>query len=112
LSLSSNIPFFGVGWEGVPNTNHGLYQATTGPAQGTWKKDGIFDFDDLQNNYIGTYLRFWDAEAAAPWLYNPDTQIMMSYDDAESLGLKDSYVESFVCYKQQSCGYNDLAVER
>src|SRR5262249_6269856 len=38
------VPFFGYGWEGVSNVNHGLYQATTGPAQGTWQKDGVFDF--------------------------------------------------------------------
>src|SRR5262249_13100475 len=86
------VPFFGVGWEGVPNTNHGLYQTATGPAQGTWKKDGVFDYDDLQSNYIGAYLRFWSAEAAAPWLYNPDTGIMISYDDPQSLDLKASYV--------------------
>ena len=86
------VPFFGQGWEGVPNTNHGLYQTATGPAQGTWQKDGVFDFDDLQNNYVGSYLRFWNAEVSAPWLYNPDTGIMISYDDTQSLGLKASYI--------------------
>jgi len=88
------LPFFGYGWEGVTNVNHGLYQATTGPAHGTWQHDGLFDFQDLKNNYVGTYLRFWSTEASAPWLYSPDTGIMINYDDAQSLGLKADYVNA------------------
>lgn len=88
------VPFIGYGWEGVSNVNNGLYQSASGPAQGTWQKDGIFDFKDLSSNYVRTYLRFWNAEVSAPWLYNPNTGIMISYDDAQSLGLKAGYVNA------------------
>jgi GH18 family chitinase len=88
------VSFFGYGWEGVSKANNGLYQSASGPAQGTWKKDGVFDFKDLASNYVGTYLRYWNVESAAPWLYNPDTGIMISYDDAQSLGLKADYVNA------------------
>jgi GH18 family chitinase len=88
------VPFIGHGWEGVPNLNHGLYQAASRPAHGTWTNDGIFDFKDLNNNYVPTYLRFWSAEASAPWLYNPDTQIMITYDDVQSVSLKADYVKT------------------
>lgn len=86
------VPFFGTGWEGVPNANNGLYQPASGPAQGTWQKDGIFDYDDLVSNYVGSYLRFWNTEASAPSLYNPGTGIMISYEDAQSVGLKSDYI--------------------
>lgn len=88
------VPFFGQGWEGVPNNNNGLYQTPSGPAQGTWGKDGIFDFEDLNSNYVGTYQRFWGAEASVPWLYNPITGIMISYEDPQSAGLKANYVNA------------------
>jgi GH18 family chitinase len=92
--LVVGVPFFGHGWAGVPNVNHGLYQPATGPAYGTWANDGIFDFQDLSNNYVESYLRFWSAEASAPWLYSPDTGIMISYDDAKSVTLKADYVNA------------------
>jgi chitinase len=46
----------------------------------------------LAANYIPTYPRFWHATALVPWLYNPDTGIMISYDDPLSLTLKAAYV--------------------
>jgi chitinase len=86
------VPFYGRGWMGVPDVNNGLYQTNSGPAQGTWGDDGVFDFKDLEANYLGSYERFWHDEASAPWLYNPDTGIMISYDDEQSLCLKANYV--------------------
>jgi GH18 family chitinase len=92
--LVVGVPFFGHGWAGVPNVNHGLYQPATGPAYGTWANDGVFDYKDLTNNYLQTYLRFWSAETSVPWLYSPDTGVMISYDDAQSVGLKADYVNA------------------
>ena len=86
------VPFFGIGWAGVPPKNNGLYQAATGPAQGTWANDGVFDFADLNSNYISSSTRFWQADAAAPWLYNAGSRVMISYDDAQSVGLKADYI--------------------
>jgi chitinase len=40
----------------------------------------------------GGYARYWHPEAQAPWLYNPDSQVFITYDDAESLALKAEYV--------------------
>lgn len=83
--------FEGTGWQGVPNTNKGLYQANTGPADGTWGP-GSFDYKDLAQNYLASYPRFWHDTAQVPWLYNSATGIMISYDDPQSLGLKAGYV--------------------
>ena len=38
------------------------------------------------------YVSYWHPEGKVPWLYNPFTQIMISYDDEESIGEKASYI--------------------
>jgi chitinase len=38
------------------------------------------------------FIRYWDPIAAAPYLYNPEKQIFVSYDDPQSLALKCKYV--------------------
>jgi chitinase len=42
----------------------------------------------LQNGF----QRYWDPVADVPWLYNPEKQVFVSYDDPESLKLKCKYV--------------------
>ena len=60
-------------------------------SNGTWE-NGVLDYSDLVDNYLPTYTRHWHEEAKVPWLYNPDTGIMITYDDPESLALKVDYV--------------------
>jgi chitinase len=36
--------------------------------------------------------RYWDSKASVPYLYNPDKQIFVSYDDPQSIAVKCSYV--------------------
>ncbi|MBI5959064.1 MAG: glycoside hydrolase family 18 protein [Chloroflexi bacterium] len=85
-------PFYGHGWSGVANVNHGLYQSFTGLPDATWG-DGVYDYRDLEANYLDSYQRFWHEEAQVPWLYDPGTQIMISYEDPESLSAKADYVQ-------------------
>jgi len=89
------VRFVATGWQGVPNKQNGLFQSNKGPAQGTWDKTGKptgnFGYQDLKQNYLGSYSRFWNADAKVPWLYNPTTQIMISYEDQQSLGVKADY---------------------
>ena len=87
------VPFYGRGWKGVADTNHGLYQKFDGVPNGT-AGDGAFDYRDIQQNYLSTYTRYWSDEAQVPWLYNPSTQIMISYDDPESIGIKADYAHA------------------
>ncbi len=84
------VHFVGTGWKGVKNANNGLYQKNSGPAEGTWEP-GSFDYKDLKKNYLSSYTRFWHEKAQVPWLYNPTTKIMISYEDSQSLGLKANY---------------------
>jgi chitinase len=88
------LPFYGRGWQGVSPSNDGLYQNATGPAQaGTWEP-GVFDYSDIVNNYLDTYEVFRHPEAQVPWLYNPSTGVMISYDDPQSLELKATYAKN------------------
>ncbi len=91
--LVIGVPFYGRGWSGVTNVNKGLYQSASGVPQGTWEA-GMFDYHDLKQNYLPTYTRSWNFAARVPWLYNPDTRIMISYDDPESLAQKIDYVKN------------------
>ena len=38
------------------------------------------------------FQRHWDAQARVPWLYHPEKQIWITYDDAQSIGAKAEYV--------------------
>lgn len=87
------VPFYGYGWKGVPDINHGLYQQSVGLPDGTRAK-GVFTYRDLKNRFIGTYQRYWHDEAQVPWLYDPTAGIMITYDDPTSLAVKADYIRS------------------
>jgi chitinase len=89
--------FVGTGWQGVPGVANGLYQDNDGPAQGSWDAagaapSGSFGYQDLEQNYLGSYTRYWHSDAQVPWLYSPDIGIFVSYEDPQSLQLKAAYV--------------------
>jgi chitinase len=87
------VPFYGRGWAGVPDVDHGLYQPVKGLPKGTWEQ-GTFDYKDLAKNYVDRngYVRYWQEEAKGPWLYNAAKGVFIGYDDAESLEVKADYV--------------------
>jgi chitinase len=89
------VPFYGRGWSGVAATNNGLEQGASGAPTGSWEA-GVFDWKDLANNYVGKgdFKRYWDDSAKVPWLYSPSKQVMITYDDEESMGLKADYIKS------------------
>lgn len=88
--LVLGVPFYGKGWQGVPNINNGLYQIAKGAAPGTWEP-GSYEYKDIINNFLAGFQRFWDADAYVPWLYDPQSGIFISYDDPQSLSKKAGY---------------------
>ncbi|MFB9328045.1 glycoside hydrolase family 18 protein [Paenibacillus aurantiacus] len=80
--------FYSRMWQQVPNRNQGLHQMA-----GTTGGYGP-DFTKLAAHYIDKngYVRYWDEEARAPYLFNGDTFI--SYDDEQSIGCKCDYVKA------------------
>jgi chitinase len=90
--LVLGVPFYGRGWTGVADTNHGLYQPYTSILKGTYG-DGTIDYHDLADSFIGKTPRYWNDAAQVPWLYDAATGTMISYDDAESLAKKAEFVK-------------------
>jgi chitinase len=89
--------FVGTGWQGVADAGNGLYQANDGPATGTWDGPGAapggsFGYQDLEQNYLSSYTRFWHDQAQVPWLYSTSSGVFITYEDAQSLQLKAGYV--------------------
>ena len=86
--LVVGVPAYGRGWQGVGSTNNGLYQASSGPAPGTWEA-GTEDYKVLKGR-AGT--RFRDTTNGALWLY--DGNQWWSYDDPTLLTQKANWIKS------------------
>lgn len=83
------VPFYGKGWGGVRDKDHGLYQPGARP------KERFFgSFTNLKNTLENKdgFVRYWDESAQAPYLYNASTGAWFSYEDEESLAAKCRYV--------------------
>lgn len=80
--------FYGRSWAGVRSQNHGLYQ----PASG---HKSAMPYDSLAEWYINKngFRRYWDSSAKAPYLWNAEKKIFISYDGPESIRYKAKYVK-------------------
>ncbi len=89
--LVLGLPFYGKGWGGCS----AAYQPCSGPladppeAAFEFSKladEGYLTRDEEGNHTIGGrgYRRGWNPLAAAPYLYNPDSRIFITYDDEVS----------------------------
>ena len=79
------VAFFSHRWDRVPDVNHGLYQPTPfknmyGPSY----TEISLKYEDKMD-----YIKYWDEDAQAPFLFNGATFI--SYDDPRSVTLKCQY---------------------
>lgn len=81
------VPFYGHMWGEVASNNHGLFQP------GKAIPDAYAKYSDISSNMLQNgYTRYWDPLASAPYLYNPTTNIFISYEDPESLTAKCKYI--------------------
>ncbi|WP_068617649.1 glycoside hydrolase family 18 protein [Paenibacillus tuaregi] len=82
------VAFYSRIWHEVPDRSNGLHQMA-GSTGGYGP-----DYTQLEAEYINKngYVRYWDAEACAPYLFNGTSFI--SYDDEESIRHKCEYVKS------------------
>ena len=78
------VPFYGVGWDGVPAANRGLYQKPASQPR------------DAPYNKLKTlkgFRLFRDDETRALWIFNSNTGVFWSYDDPDALAFKMDYVK-------------------
>jgi chitinase len=90
----------------VKPDHDGLYQ-TYGHYQGG------HNWPELKADYINKqgYVRYWDADAQAPWLWNAQTHRFISYDDPQSIAAKMAYIKAQhlggIMYWEQSLDPSD-----
>ena len=79
--------FYGRAWEDVENINDGLYQPGKYLKSVPFKSiEGFLkENPNLENK--------WDSVSNAPFAYDPNKKIFMSYDNPESVKLKTQYVK-------------------
>ena len=80
------VPFYGRAFAGVTAKNQGIHQ----PYE---HFQDFYPYSVLVEHFIGQqgYVRYWDAAAEVPYLWNEKTRSFISYEDPQSLALK-------VCY--------------
>lgn len=63
---------------------------------GTWQWKHLIDQGVLRNPTTANapWVRQWDNVSQTPWLFNPQTNIFISYDDPQSLQTKVNYAAS------------------
>jgi chitinase len=81
------LPFYGHVWGQVAAQNHGLYQPGK-PIPKAYSNYAAITATMLNHGFD----RYWDSKASVPYLYSPDQQIFVSYEDPESIAVKCNYV--------------------
>jgi len=85
------VPFYGVGWSGVPAKDHGLFQ----PVVAGKTFDVLYTDIAKKDLAAGSgFIRYWDNASQVPYLYNAETQTFISYEDPESLRYKADFVQA------------------
>lgn len=98
--------FYGREFAGVQPAHHGLYQRYD-------RFQGMLPWPKLKADYIGKhgYVRYWDATAQAPWLWNAKTRRFITYDDPQSIAAKAVFVKAHhlggIMYWEQSLDPSD-----
>jgi chitinase len=97
--LVVGVPFYGYGYGGVGEQDHGRFQpverngfedpAVAG-ARPKWV--GAVRFHQIAAALREGFVRHFDEAARVPWLYNPTSRVWITYDDAQSIGEKAAYV--------------------
>lgn len=87
--LNLGIPLYGRKWEGVKSVGGKvLFQDAETVGMGI---DYIDFADNINQN---GFTRFWDETAKAPYLWNPESKVFISYEDEESIQYKMEYLKS------------------
>jgi chitinase len=77
--------FYGKVWENVTDTANGLYQ------NGKYIGNIMFRNFDTQMSADSGFVSHWDSVAKAPYSYNAEKKLFVTYDDKKSIALKTKY---------------------
>lgn len=84
------IAFYGRAWKTTGTVKRGLNDKVVSYAKGG-------GYTELKNDFVNQhgYKRYWDKKAKAPYLYNKEENIFISYDDEQSVKEKCRYVNRY-----------------
>jgi chitinase len=86
--INLGIPFYGRKWTGVKSDeNHGLFQEAESVG------DIVFYRQIVPCLHDDAYQQCWDEAAQAPYLWNPEEGIFISYENARSMANKVQYLK-------------------
>ncbi len=85
--INVGVPFYGRRFGDVEPVGAGLYRKYG-------SEGGFIDWREIVRGRLGApgWERHWDPQAQAPWLWNPATRQLITYDDPQSLAIKAAYV--------------------
>jgi chitinase len=85
--LVLGVAFYGRGFAGVKPEHHGVNQAYE-------RFEAAHPYAELVQKFIGRngFVRKWDRQAQAPFLWNASTRAFITYDDPQSIAIKAEYV--------------------
>ena len=91
--LVVGVPFYGRAFGGVDAAGDGLFQkhdrkAPRPPSGDEWTYRNLVGGNLLDGK---TFARHWHDKAMVPWLYDPRSHIMVTYDDPQSILKKAQY---------------------
>ncbi|WP_051781463.1 glycoside hydrolase family 18 protein [Janthinobacterium agaricidamnosum] len=106
--LVLGMPFYGYGWSACAAgpRGDGLYQACGGAAAGNADTPTFSYAHLVEQGYLvpgvdgqperggNGFTRHWNSAAKVPYLYNPASQVFISYDDTQSLREKNRYIKA------------------
>lgn len=84
--LVLGVPFYGHAWGETGPASNGLFQPGKAVELDT-------SYRNIVANLLNSgFVRYWDAAAQAPYLYNAETRTFITYEDPESVARKCRYV--------------------
>ncbi len=84
--LVMGVPFYGYAYQGVTNSNNGLWQR--------FSSASAVGYDSIKSKYLSnaSFQKFYDSAAQVPWLFNGSAFI--SWEDESSVRRKVQYAVS------------------
>jgi len=87
--INLGIPFYGRKWTAVKSgENHGLFQEAESVG------DIVFYRQIMPCLRDDAYQQHWDEAAQAPYLWNPEEAVFISYENARSIAAKVQYLKT------------------
>jgi chitinase len=85
--LVLGVPFYGRKWTGVEATGNGLWQSIAAPSGADILYRDVVPLVNAEG-----FVRYWDATAQAPYLYDAETKTFITYNDPEAETARTNYV--------------------